>query len=399
MKNSDKTALVPELRFPEFRGAGDWSKQKLGDAAFFYNGRAYKQEELLEQGKYRVLRVGNFFTNGSWYYSDLELEEAKYCEKGDLLYAWSASFGPHIWMGEKAIYHYHIWKVVEREGVDRAFLFVNLEYQTERMKAQSANGLGLLHITKATIENWGACFPKKLEQQKIAECLISVDELIAVQARKVDALKNHKKGLMEQLFPLEGKTQPRLRFPEFQGAGEWEIDALGQIADNLDNRRVPITSTDRGAGSVPYYGASGVVDYVDGFIFDEDLLCVSEDGANLVARTYPIAFPISGKTWVNNHAHVLRFNNGCTQKLVELYLNSIKLDSFITGMAQPKLNKAMLDSIPIPHPDIPEQERIADCLTALDGLVTAQTQKLKILKTHQEALMRQLFPSLEEVEA
>jgi type I restriction enzyme S subunit len=123
------------------------------------------------------------------------------------------------------------------------------------------------------------------------------------------------------------------------------------------------------------------------------LLCVSEDGANLVARTYPIAFPISGKTWVNNHAHVLRFENRCTQKLIEFYLNSIKLDDFITGMAQPKLNKAMLESIPIPHPDIAEQQRIADCLTALDDLINAQTRKLNSLTTHKKGLMQQLFPS------
>ena len=188
---------------------------------------------------------------------------------------------------------------------------------------------------------------------------------------------------------------PKLRFPEFRDAEGWDVWNLGRVAENLDNRRVPITSSEREAGEVPYYGASGVVDYVSGFIFDEDLLCVSEDGANLVARSYPIAFPISGKTWVNNHAHVLRFEHQCTQKFVEVFLNSIKLDDFITGMAQPKLNKAMLDSIPIPHPDIPEQKRVAACLTSLtslDDLIAAQTRKLDALKTHKKGLMQQLFP-------
>jgi type I restriction enzyme S subunit len=170
------------------------------------------------------------------------------------------------------------------------------------------------------------------------------------------------------------------------------MNNLGKVAENLDNRRVPITTSDRVAGDVPYYGASGIVDYVDGFIFDEDLLCVSEDGANLVARTYPIAFPISGKTWVNNHAHVLKFMNASTQKFVEVYLNSIGLDDFITGIAQPKLNKAMLDSIPIPSPDVPEQRRIAAFLTSLDDLIAAQNQKLEALKTHKKGLMQQLFP-------
>ncbi len=185
---------------------------------------------------------------------------------------------------------------------------------------------------------------------------------------------------------------PKLRFPEFRGAGEWAFRKLRHVAVNLDNLRVPITSSERAIGDTPYYGASGVVDYVSGFIFNEDLLCVSEDGANLVARTYPIAFPISGKAWVNNHAHVLRFESTYTQKFVEVYLNSIKLDDFITGMAQPKLNKAMLDSIPIPYPDILEQKKIADCLSSLEELIAAQARKVDALKTHKKGLMQQLFP-------
>jgi type I restriction enzyme S subunit len=192
----------PRLRFPEFQNAGEWAKMTLSKAATFYNGRAYKQEELLESGKYPVLRVGNFFTNKNWYYSDLELDETKYCDDGDLLYAWSASFGPRVWNGGKVIYHYHIWKVEERRGIDRQFLFITLENETERMKAQSANGLGLLHITKGTIEGWESSFPPQpAEQQRIASCLSSLDALITAETQKHDALKTHKKGLMQQLFP------------------------------------------------------------------------------------------------------------------------------------------------------------------------------------------------------
>nr|WP_217348979.1 restriction endonuclease subunit S [Prosthecochloris sp. GSB1] len=180
---------LPRLRFPEFRDAGEWDENTLGGAATFINGRAYKQEELLDKGKYRVLRVGNFFSSNQWYYSDLELDDDKYCDNGDLLYAWSASFGPRIWKGEKTIYHYHIWKVVEKNGINQNFLFILLDYETERMKAKSANGLGLLHITKATIEGWQCRLPKIKEQQKIADCLTSLDALILAQAEKLDALK------------------------------------------------------------------------------------------------------------------------------------------------------------------------------------------------------------------
>ncbi|MFZ3186281.1 MAG: restriction endonuclease subunit S [Pseudomonas sp.] len=193
---------IPRLRFPEFREAGEWESTTFGKAATFINGKAYKQEELLESGKYRVLRVGNFFTNKEWYFSDLELESDKYCDKGDLLYAWSASFGPRVWAGEKVIYHYHIWKIIEAAGIDKQFLFILLDYETERMKAESANGLGLLHITKGAIEGWECSIPKKEEQQKIADCLSSIDELISAQGQKLDTLKIHKKGLMQQLFPV-----------------------------------------------------------------------------------------------------------------------------------------------------------------------------------------------------
>ena len=193
---------VPKYRFKEFENDGEWVKTKLGDSAIFINGRAYKQEELLETGKYLVLRVGNFFTNNNWYYSDLELEENKYCEDGDLLYAWSASFGPRVWRGEKVIYHYHIWKVLHSESISNDFLFVLLDNETERMKTQNANGFALLHITKSTIENWECKIPKsKIEQQKIASCLSSLDALITAQAEKIEQLKLHKKGLMQGLFP------------------------------------------------------------------------------------------------------------------------------------------------------------------------------------------------------
>ena len=197
----------PRLRFPELQNAGEWNKTTLGEAATFFNGRAYKQEELLESGKYPVLRVGNFFTNNNWYYSDLELDETKYCDKGDLLYAWSASFGPRMWHGVKVIYHYHIWKVEQHSGIDRQFLFITLENETERMKSNSANGLGLLHITKGTIEGWDTAFPSPPEQHRIASCLSSLDALITLETQKLEALKTHKKGLMQQLFPVLNEVQ------------------------------------------------------------------------------------------------------------------------------------------------------------------------------------------------
>jgi len=126
---------------------------KLGEVCRVINGRAYKQDELLDNGKYPVMRVGNFFSNRSWYYSDLELDEDKYCENGDLLYAWSASFGPKIWDGEKCIYHYHIWKMVPDEvKINKHFLYHVLNRETESIKAEGGRGIAMIHITKGGIE-------------------------------------------------------------------------------------------------------------------------------------------------------------------------------------------------------------------------------------------------------
>lgn len=153
----------------------------------------------------------------------------------------------------------------------------------------------------------------------------------------------------------------------------WEEKSIDQISTNLDSLRKPITKGDRKAGNTPYYGASGVVDYVKDHLFDEDLLLVSEDGANLIARTYPISFSISGRAWVNNHAHVLRFRSKTTQRYVELFLNSIDLEPYISGMAQPKLNQRQLSNIKVPLPPLEEQSRIVAILDeALEGLDRAR---------------------------
>lgn len=136
------------------------------------NGRAYSQPELQSEGKYRVLRVGNFFSNDSWYYSDLELEDKYYCKAGDLLYAWSASFGPHIWKEEKVIYHYHIWKMVCNERISKKFMYYWL--LSEDMKKQAftnLHGATMAHLTKALIESLMVPIPSLSEQSRIVSIL------------------------------------------------------------------------------------------------------------------------------------------------------------------------------------------------------------------------------------
>lgn len=147
---------------------------------------------------------------------------------------------------------------------------------------------------------------------------------------------------LSRFIELFGHTQTNSK--------NFKCENLGDICENLDSMRVPITSTDRKPGNYPYYGASGIVDMVDDYIFDGDYLLVSEDGANLLARTTPIAFSISGKNWVNNHAHILKFESKSLQLYVEYMLNNSSLTEKITGSAQPKLNQKALNSIKVPMP-------------------------------------------------
>lgn len=215
---------VPLLRFPEFEG--EWIRMSFKDVSTFYNGKAYQQNELLPNGKYPVLRVGNLFTNNEWYYSDLELDENKYIEKNDLIYAWSASFGPRMWKGEKVIYHYHIWKVVCNETlVNKQFYFQVLENETAKIKSNSSNGFALLHITKGTIENWESNFPSLPEQDKIANFLTAIDTKIQQLTQKKALLEEYKKGVMQQLF------SQKIRFKDENGQDypDWEEKRLGDI--------------------------------------------------------------------------------------------------------------------------------------------------------------------------
>ena len=152
-------------------------KYKIKDICTVLNGRAYKYEELQDSGKYRILRVGNFFSKDDWYYSDMELEDNKYCYNGDLLYAWSANFGPKIWNGEKTIYHYHIWKMVPNENVDKLFLYYKLFSITDRLK-DSSHGSVMLHLTKSDMENFVIELPTLTEQRKIGKILKDIDDKI-----------------------------------------------------------------------------------------------------------------------------------------------------------------------------------------------------------------------------
>lgn len=233
---------------------------------------------------------------------------------------------------------------------------------------------------------------KSLEiQAEIARILDAFAELTAELTAELNSRKKQYNYYRDQLLSFE------------EDEVEWK--PLGELAENLDSKRKPITSGLRDAGDIPYYGASGIVDYVKDYIFDGDFLLISEDGANLLARSTPIAFSVSGKSWVNNHAHVLKFETYAERRYVEYYLNSIDLTPYISGAAQPKLNQKNLNGIEIPNPSPEEKERIVDILDKFDTLTNSISEGLPreiALRQKQYEHYRDLllsFPKPEEVEA
>ena len=230
--------------------------------------------------------------------------------------------------------------------IDRGFLWYALLWLQPEIVGNA--GAVFPSINKKAIE--GLELPRPpLEEQK---------RIVAVLDQAFAALDRARAHAEANLADAEALFESWLSAAFEFGAEHWPVKTLPEISVNLDRLRVPITKKDRQLGDVPYYGASGAVDHVADYIFDEDLLLVSEDGANLLARTYPIAFSISGRSWVNNHAHVLRFEDLASQEFVRLYLNSISLDPWVSGMAQPKLNQKALSTIPISYPDARDRTRI-----------------------------------------
>lgn len=171
------------------------AKYRFGDICEVLNGRAYKQNELLSSGKYPILRVGNFFSSDRWYYSDMELPENKYCDYEDLLFAWSASFGPKIWDGGKVIYHYHIWKLIPNDDVaDKFYLYYWLQHSVNRLTA-GTHGSVMAHMTKGDMENQSIELPSLQTQKKISSILRTIDEKI----HNNEAINNN---LLEQVLTL-----------------------------------------------------------------------------------------------------------------------------------------------------------------------------------------------------
>jgi type I restriction enzyme S subunit len=420
-KEEAKPALVPKLRFPEFRDGPSWTGKPMGKVYEFKSNNSLSRDQLnYDAGTVKNIHYGDIHTKFSTLF-DITKERVPFinssesldgfrpendCVEGDMIFADAsedlADIGKSIEIvrlnGERVVSGQHT--ILARPNGDSlivgfgAYLFKSSHVRAQIQK--ESQGSKVLGISATRLTKIELPIPStKPEQQKIAECLSSVDELMAAQARKVDALTTHKKGLMQQLFPCEGETQPRLRFPEFQDAGEWEESTVdGLVVTVTPPKKLP-TSDYQAEGEFPIVDQSQ--DYICGWSNDGEAV-IDEGLPVIVFGDHTCALKLIDRPFVQgaDGIKILRPKRGIDTRFL---FCALEADPVVQEGYKRHFSILKEKKLLYPDPESGEQERIASCLSSLDALITAETQKHEALKSHKKGLMQQLFPSPEEVEA
>jgi type I restriction enzyme S subunit len=410
-RDQARPVLVPKLRFSEFLGAGDWEQKHIENFFNVGSSKRVLQQDWTAQGIpfYRTRELVSL-SKSEPFSSEIFISKSLFEEitqkygaprEGDFLVSGVGTLGVSYLVKKGDEFYFKDGNVIwfsRRGGISSSFFkycFESDVIQDQILKQASVSTVGTYTIQNAKITKF-YCPPTEKEQQKIAECLSSVDELMAAQARKVDALKTHKKGLMQQLFPREGETQPRLRFPEFQHAVGWEPKTLVDACRMQAGKFVAAADIkELNAGDLfPCFGGNGLRGFTATYTHDGVYPLIGRQGA--LCGNVKLA---SAQFHATEHAVVATPCQGVEVVWLYYLLDLLNLNRFATGQAQPGLSVDVLEKIPVRIPaNKSEQQRISSCLSSLDSLISAETQKHEALKTHKKGLMQQLFPSPEAVE-
>ena len=430
-KEEATPALVPKLRFPEFRGAEGWKGVRLSELVGALDaGVSVNSGDRPATGNEIGILKTSAVTNGIFdpqenkvVFDEAERGRVKEPVQGSTIIIsrmnTPALVGANAYVetGFENLYlPDRLWAAKAKPGTSMRFLASILGSDKGRAalsKLAKGSSGSMKNITKPDVLAFLVVAPSPAEQQKIAECLSSVDDLMAAQARKVDALKTHKKGLMQQLFPREGETQPRLRFPEFQNAGEWEVKRFDQLVSFQSGGTPSKANPAFWNGSVPWVSAKDMKQLFLDDAEDHISAAAVDDGAKLVPsgallmlvrgmtllKDVPICV-IRREMSFNQDVKALRPNDGIDGLFLALMLTGSKdrLLEMVTvaGHGTGKLDTDELKAMALMLPSPAEQQRIATCLSRLDALITAATQKLEALKTYKKGLMQQIFPAQDE---
>lgn len=396
MKNSEQSKKKrlkwgPALRFPTFRDSGNWDKTELNKLLTIGSGKDYKH---LSTGDIPVYGSGGYMLSVNDYLYDGE----SVCigRKGTIDNP--IFLTGKFWTVDTLFYTHSFIKCVPK------FIF----YQFQRINWKNYNEAGgIPSLSKTTINKIEILVPSSAEQQKIADFLSSLDNAICLQTQKIDALQQHKKGLIQKLFPAEGETVPELRFGGFKSFPDWNSSTLGELANYTNGKAHENYVTDLGRYVVvnsKFISSEGnVIKRTDNALCiskKNDILMVLSDVPNgkAIAKCYFVDG--DNKYTVNQRICKITPKKKVLGDFLFFYLNRNSfLLAFDDGIKQTNLRKEDVLSCPVNYPSLQEQQKIADCLSSLDKLITNETQKLAVLKTHKTGLMQQIFPAMDEVTA
>ena len=404
---SKEKKLVPKLRFPEFED--EWKKTSLINHIDLVPGFAFKSKFFSDRGK-KLVTPKNFTTDGR---ANFNKESTKYTtEKFDTKYICAANdllllltdltpscelLGKPVLLKQEdgeVLLNQRIVKIKIKSDLDKSFLLQYfLSYQFHRRIKRTATGSTVRHSSNKIILSTELLIPNNnKEQQKIASCLSSLDELITAHKDKLEALKDHKKGLMQNLFPQEGQKTPNYRFPEFEKSGKWDVKELGEICDLQAGKFVSASEINEQFidGLYPCFGGNGLRGYTKSFTHSGKYPLIGRQGA--LCGNVTLA---DGQFHATEHAVVITPKENVDTTWLFYVLILLNLNQYATGQAQPGLSVTNLEKVELNIPESgSEQQKIASCLSSLDDLITAQVEKTEQLQLHKKGLMQGLFPKI-----
>jgi type I restriction enzyme S subunit len=411
MSKERKNMIVPKLRFPEFRNDGEWEEKRLGEIGEpLMCKRIFKEQTTANpQNAIPFYKIGTFGREADSYISiDLYNDyKSKYSfpTEGDILISASGTIGRLVvYDGADAYFQDSniVWLKNNEKSILNRFLF----YCYSILRWQTSDGGVIQRLYNSDLKNIKIRYPQDLsEQQKIASCLSSLDDLITAENQKLEALKAHKKGLMQQLFPVNGQITPILRFAEFKESGEWEEKKLGEIGEFIGGGTPSKSNESFWEGDFPWISSSDILEdsiqefTVTRFITNEAIQQsatkkVPEGSILIVSRVGVGKLAVTNKSVCTSQD----FTNFIPEKDNAIFLayylkaNTKTLLSFSQGMAIKGFTKDDISNLELFLPKIEEQQKIASCLSSLDEFITSQAEKIEGLKEHKKGLMQGLFP-------
>ena len=384
---------TPELRFPEFRD--EWKMKIIKELFNVVSGSTplRSNTSYYENGNIPWVKTtdlnNSLINDTSEKVTDIALNNLKVLPKDTVLIAMYGGFnqiGRTGILNIKATTNQAISALIKKGNYNSKFLQSYLNFNVKQWRRFAASSRKDPNITKRDIEKFKIPYTCLEEQEKIGTFFSKLDRQIELEEKKLELLEQQKKGYMQKIFSQQ------LRFKDENGNEypAWNKTLIKDIFIFENNRRKPITSSLREKGNYPYYGATGIIDYVKDYLFDnEERLLIGEDGAKW-GQFETSSFIASGKYWVNNHAHVVKSNDH-NLYFMNYYLNFKELRTFVTGNAPAKLTHANLCSISIEMPIRNEQDKISHILKGIENRINKQNIKIQLLQQRKQGLLQKMF--------